>query len=379
MSRLSKYRKGTIIIEAQSMIPEKFINLLWKNNIEAKNIYKKNITTIIMEIKLQDYDAVEECSLRSGAKIRILERKGLSFFWLKFRKRTALVLGVFLFIAMLYYLSTFIWGIDIETDKNLSPYEIRQQLYTYGIKVGVNKGDLNVFELENKFRKNNDNIMYISIRPEGSRLKVKVSQNVPPPQIITDDTPCNLVAKRDGEISRVFTSAGTAMVKSGAIVKKGQLLVKGEQGKEGNVYQVHAKGEVVANTFYESIKEVVVKGVKKERTGKFIRNYFIEIGGKQIYIKNTLNNFKNYDRIVDNKLVIKEETIYEVNEVPFALDAKVVADETSKELYNKLSAGLSKSIKIKDKIVESEPLGNSIRVRVAIIAEENIALEEKIQ
>jgi len=379
MNKFKKYKKGTITIEIQSLMPERFINLLWKNDVKVQNVKKTSITTMIMDLPLKDYDVLEECAKKTQTKIKILKRKGLSFFWLMMKRRIALFAGIVIFGGLLYYLSTFIWKIDIVTDQVLTPYEIRQQLASYGIKPGINKSNVNVYEIQDKMLKNNENIMWIKVRIEGSELKVNVVQRLSPPDIITDDTPCNLLAKRDGEIVSIYTTAGTAVVRKGQIVKKGQILVKGEQGKEGAVYQVHAKGEVKARTYYEAEKEVEISGVKEKKTGKSIKNIYVEVKGKKIYLKNSLNKFSKYDKIVNNKQFFKTEIYNELKEEKFQLDSKKVIDDTSKELYDKITARLDKSIKIVDKKLDTEIRDNKCFVRLIVIAEENIALPEKIQ
>lgn len=378
MNRLHKYKKGIITIEIQSHIPEKFINLLWKNEIEIKNIRKKNITTMSMDMNLRDFPIIDDIAKRTKTKIKILNRRGLSFLFIKIRRRVALVFGFFIFLSLIYFLSTFIWRIDIQTENNLSPYEIRQQLISYGITPGISKSKIDVYRLQKKIIDDSDNIMYFRARIEGSRLIVNAIEKTPPPVVVLEEEPCDLVAKKDGQIVWVYTTAGTSVVKSGDIVKTGQVLVKGQQGKEGSTYEVHAKGEVIAKTFYEEIKEVPVKGVKKERTGKEITNLYIEVLGKKIYLKNTLNKFKTYDKIVGNKGLIKKETFYEVKENSYSLDPEKVVESTSEELYSKIVESLDKSIKIVSKEIFKEQTGDNYRIRVLVVAEEDIAAPQKL-
>lgn len=380
MSKFDKYKRGIITIEIQSHIPEKFINLLWKNEVQIKNISKKSITTMTMDINLKDYNKIKEISKRTKTKIKIINRKGFTFFFFKIRRRVALVFGSLLFVFILYYLSTFIWRIDIQTENNLSPYEIRQQLMSYGIVSGISKNKINVYELQDKMLKsNNDSIMYFRARIEGSRLIVNAIEKTPPPNMVAETDPCNLVAKKDAEIVRVFTTAGTPIVKKGDMVKAGQIIVKGEQGKEGSTYAVHAEGAVIARTFYEEVKEVNIKGIKKEKTGNKIENIYVEIMGKRIYLKNSLNKFKTYDKIIENSSLIKKEIYYETKEVNYSLDPEMVTKSTADELFSKISESLDKTVKIEDKKIYSEPAGDNLRVRVLLIAEENIAIKEKLQ
>lgn len=377
MFNLKKYIKGTVCIEIESFYPEKFVNLLWKNNISVKKISKRNITTMSMEVKLTDFDNIKILAQKSNTKIKITGRIGLSFYIVNMKKRTALFCGLFLFLGVLYYLSTFIWGIDIQSEKIVPPYEVRQQLSAMGIKSGINKKMVNVTSVEENLIKVNDNISWARVRIDGSRLKVRIIERLDPPSVIKDETPCNIIAKNDGVISRVYTSAGTPIVKNGDIVTKGQLLVKGEQGKEGNVYPVHAAGEVIAKTFYEKTKTVPLVETKRIRTGESFTNYYIEINNKKIYFKNSVKNYDNYDKIISNIGFFKKETYYKVKEENNSVDIKKVIKDSEDELYNDIIKDLPKNVKIIDRKTETAELTDSCNIRVWVTVEEDIAVQEK--
>ena len=176
---------------------------------------------------------------------------------------------------------------------------------------------------------------------------------------------------------RVYTKSGTSVVKMGDIIKKGQILVKGEQGKEGTTYPVHAAGDVICRTFYEEFKSVKIDTIKKERTGNKIENLYFTICGKDIYLKKSVNKFNKYDKIEDNTLFLKRQTYYEVKETTIHGDPKKIVEDTANELYSKIAANLDKSVTIIDKIVNYEA-GDAYTVRVLVVAEENVAIPEKI-
>lgn len=374
-----KYKNAYITIEIQSMIPERFINLLWKNGVPIKNVVKKSITTFYMEVNLKDYDMIDSIARRTGTKIKIIKRRGVSFLLLFLKRRFALLIGAGIFIFILYFMSNFIWGIDIVSDHKVAPYEIRQQLKSYGIKPGINKNTVNVYEIEEKLTKDVDNIMWVRARLEGSKLVVKIEERQSPPQIVKDEEPCDLVAKKDAQIQRVYTTGGTAVVKKDDIVKKGDLLVKGEQGREEEqTYKVHAEGKVIGRTFYENIKNIKDYNIKRKRTGKSIEKIYINIKGKKIYLKNNINKFDKYDKIENNKFFINKDIYYEVKEYKDNENLKKIVDKTSNEMYKDISKNLDKSVKIVDKVVNYMPEGDNCTVRVLVIAEEDIAVPQKI-
>jgi len=361
-------------MEIQSLIPEKFMNLLWKNGVVAKNIRKINITTVILDVKLSDYAEISKVAKRTNTRVKIIGRSGLSFFLLKLKSRSALLLGVVLFGSIIYYLSTFVWNIEINTENYISPYELRSQIKGFGIRPGLRKKDIDVYALENKITRSNDEIMWVKARIDGVKLKIDVIERQSPPIIVNNTTPCNLIANKDGIVSRVFTIEGTAIVTSGQVIQKGDILVKGEQGKEGSVYPVHAEGEVIARTFYEEIKEVPLIKKTKVKTGNSITNLYIKFANKKIYLKNSIIPYSNYDKIENSDKLVNKETYYEVKEKNITADSTKIVKEITSNILKKLD----KSVKVVDKIENVKKEKDKYIIKVLIVAEENVASEGSI-
>ena len=215
--------------------------------------------------------------------------------------------------------------------------------------------------------------MWVKARIEGVKLKVDVIERQSPPIIIVDEAPRNLIASKDGIVVRVFTTEGTAVVKNGDPIQKGELLVSGEQGKEGSVYAVRAEGEVIAKTFYEEIKDVPLYNASRIKTGNSISNLYIKLANKKIYLKNSLIPYGNYDKIESNNKVIYKEIYYEVQEKNILVDPIKV----TKEIYSNILRNLDKSVKIIDKIEDVKKEKDNYSIRVVVVAEENIVSQEK--
>ncbi|WAG60976.1 sporulation protein YqfD [Clostridium estertheticum] len=374
MNNFKKYKKGVVTMEIQSLIPEKFINLLWKNGVVVKNIRKINITTVILEVKLSDYGEISKVAKRTGTRVKIVGRSGMSFFLIKLRSRVALLVGIILFGSIIYYLSTFVWNIEINTENYISPYELRNQIKGFGVIPGMRKKNIDVYDIESKILRSNDEIMWVKARIDGIKLKVDVVERQSPPIIVSNKTPCNLIASKDGIVSRVYTTDGTAIVKDGDSVQKGDILVNGEQGKEGSVYPVHAKGEVIARTFYEQINEVPITKVTRVKTGNIISNLYIKLGNKKVYLKNSLNPYKTYDKIEDNNKFVHKEIYYEVK----VENIPANVTKTQDEIYSNILRKLDKSVKIVNKIESVKKENDKYSIRVLVLAEENIAMEASI-
>lgn len=369
----NKLNKGTLIIEVQTLVPEKFINLLWNKNIPIKNIIRSDLTTFTMEINLEDYAALEELAKRLGARTRVMSRKGLAFFLMRLKRKGMLIGGVLIFFCILYYLSHYLWAVEINTEKYISPYEIRRDLQEFGIKPGIKKSKIDTFAVEDKIQSVNDNIMWVRARIEGSRLRIRIAEKTPPPQIFIKEGVNDIVSKADAEIIRIYSIKGTPAVKAGDLVKKGQVLIKGTEGKEGQEYDVAAKGDVIAKTFYESFREIKTTGVENIYTGDKDSSIFINIAGIKIYLKKATKSFESYDKMESSKMFYNIIDFYEKEEKEINIDIKEAVNEASKDLENERIQQMDKSSKVIEKKVFVDNIQDGIRVRMLFVVEENIA------
>lgn len=371
-----KLKNGTIVIEIISSKTERFINSLWDNNILLRNIKKKNINTTEAEINLKDYEKFYQLSKTYGVKIKIDHRSGINFIFYRWRKRWGLLLGIMLFFATLYYLSTFIWNINITSGKYITPFEIRRDLKDLNIIEGISAKSVDVYSLEKKMMEKNSNISWIKIRKEAGSLVIVVEERQEPPEIGNNMSNGIMIASRDAEVIRAYTISGKAIVKKGDIVKKGQTLILNMQGKEGEEYQVNAEGTVYGKTFYEKSKSISLIEFRKERTGKEIKKYYIDLFGKRIYFKNNEKIYKDYDKIEDNKFIFGKETYYQVENKPYYISSDDAVKKVSEELFSEIELNFDNSVKILNKMVYKNILKDRVQVDLIVVAEENIAVKQ---
>lgn len=370
---LNKKKLGQVTIEVSSLMPEKILNALWDNEIYTCNIIKVDLATIRFTIYIYDYKEVEEIIKKNKGKMRKVNTSGIIVLIMKMKRKISLVIGAFIFFAVIYFLSNYIWAVDIQTQKNLSPFEIRQQLSNIGIKPGLKKSEINVRELEKQMENLNPEIMWIRIRIEGSTLKLLVKEKVNPPSI--EKTSFNqVIAKMDGEVKRIYTNSGNPAVVPGSIVKKGDNLILPIQGRDGFQIEVKPSGTVIANTFYEKFMEIQISGEKLERTGKKNSDIYLSFFGKKFYLKKAINGFTYYDKIEEtngwfNKIIYFEKTGKSIN-----LDR----DNTIKEAKEKLEASLKKTLSndaniIDSKVTVEDVKEGTILVKVIFTVEQDIA------
>ncbi len=368
----NKFNKGIIRVEVSVLSPERLLNVLWNKKINISKVKKINITTIRFQVDYEYYDEIYELVNRLQGKCKIVSEKGFIFFLKKLKKQISLMTGLIVFVLGLYILSTYVWSIEIDTKKNISPYEVRKILTELGVSPGIKKSDLDVYSLEKKLESLNKDILWIRARIEGSTLKIIIEEKVIPPKI-KEDVGGDCVAKMDGEIKRIYVSNGTAKVNPGDIVKAGDILISSIQGREGDEYSVNAKGTVIANTFYEKEMEILIKGKKIESTGRKDKDIYLSFWGNKIYLKKAVNNFKYYDKIKDENSFISKVTYFERDEKQVDLEEDAEVENGTLKLEKSLIKDLSNDAKVTDKRVEIQDLGNGkIRIKVIFVVEQNI-------
>lgn len=367
-----KLKYGKVYVRVKMLNPDKLLNILWNKEIKINNIKKIDVATLDFDLDYNDFNELSKVVKEVKGKVKILEAKGSLFLYLKIKKSISLAIGGVLFFALIFYLSSFVWSVEINTTKNISPFEIRKILYKNGITPGVNKDNLDVADIERMIEDNNRDVLWVRARIEGSSLRILIEEKVNPPYIYVGEYG-NLTASIDGEVSRVYTYSGRAVVKEGDIVRKGDILIEGIIGSEGNEVEVPPRGVVIANTFIEKTMVIKTKGTIEERNGKKDTDIYLNFGGKKFYLKKATKKNEKYDKIEDVGSFINKVTYYEKIDKEISLTKEEAINKASIELQNSLINELTREAKIVDKVlkVNDEDTSN-ISISIVFVIEQDI-------
>ncbi len=374
----NKIKKGKILVEIKILNTEKLLNLFWTKNIRVYKVKKRDFATLILEIDYLNYAEVKELVESLGGRINIIKSAGFVFFLGNLKKKLSLVVGGLMFLCIIYYLSTYIWAIEVDVQQNIPPFEIRKQLNSIGIKPGIAKSSIDVKEIEKQLENMSSEILWLRVRIEGSTLKVVIEEKINPPQEQNYEYG-NLVATMEGEVQRVYTFSGRAKVKSGQLVKSGDIVIEGIDGSEGGEYILPPRGIVIANTFYEKSMNVKVKGTTLERSGEKDSDIYINIFGKKIYLKKAIKDFEHYDKIEVSGKIFNKVLYYERVEKDISLSEDDVIENAVNDLEKSLLNELSRDAKIVDKLVDKEMKDEeNMLINVVFVVEQNIVSEDTV-
>lgn len=370
------FESGKVVVEVNILKPERLLNILWNENVNVINIKRIDVATIRISIDYNDYDILVEAVRNLNGKSKIVSKTGILFIVGKLKSKLFLAIGGMVFLTILLYLSTYVWSIEINTKKNVSPYELRQQLYSIGIKPGISKDEIDVKDIEKQLENMNSEILWLRARIEGSTLKIFIEEKVNPPEI-KEGKYGNLVAKMDGEVSRVYAFSGRSSVHIGDMVKVGDVVIEGINGKEEDPYQVVPDGVVMANTFYEKSMTIKVEGTELKRSGEKDSDIYVEVFGKKIYLKKAIKDFEEYDKIEESGKIIKKANYFEKREIPVTYTKEEAIDSAVNELEESLYNNLTREAKVVDRIISTKDSSDgNIIVNVVFVVEQNIVNNE---
>ncbi|QCX32407.1 sporulation protein YqfD [Caloramator sp. E03] len=386
----NEFFSGYIVVRLEGLNPEKFINMAIKYGVTLWDVKRVNFTTVIFKMKYDQYGMLRGIIQKTGVKTKIIKKVGMHFIYKKALRRKVFVLGIGIFLAIIVYMLNIIWQIDIVGNKTVNTDIIYEAAKKAGLKEGTLKYKLNLRDIEDYILNNVKEISVVTIKLQGIKAKIEVVERKMPPQIKNLEEPINVIASKDGIILKISAYMGKAMVKEGDYVKKGQVLISGVLTDTQNVpiKLVHAFGEVIAKTWYESVKEVNINYKYEERTGRTAKKVYYNYFGKDIYIKNDNILFKKYDKIIEKKIFkignfsmpvqLVTEYYYEKTDKYKIISYEEATNIALNDAEEDVKKYLPKDAKILDKKVDKIIGNGKAKVRVLYITEENICIEQEI-
>ncbi|WP_455718165.1 sporulation protein YqfD [Anaerosporobacter sp.] len=302
--RIVKWFRGYLLVRIKGYSPERFINLCSARDIliwdlrQVENGYE-------FFISVQGFRGLKQIVKKTKTRPFIKKRYGFPFLLHRYRKRKVFAIGVLLCCILVYIMSLFIWEISISGELKHTDEAIVKFLRKNNVYTGIQKRKVSCQEIEEEIRAQYPDIGWVSAEIRGTRLLIKIKEtNIPKPVVRRTD-PCHIVANKDGIITSIITRSGVPQVKTGTVVKKGDVLVSGIVDIMGDFDVIVRKETVVSDadiemkTFYEYSDSFDLKYIKKEYTGEEKKAYSMSINENKIFLYSPFKVYKKYD-IIDN-------------------------------------------------------------------------------
>lgn len=385
------YILGFVNITVEGFFVERFINNCINNKIFLWGIKRKNSTLLTLNVNIKDFKKIRNISKKTKCKVNINSKKGLPILIHRYRKRKLLIILIIPIVLAIIISSRFIWNIEVVGVENINPEEIISVLGEEGVLIGKRKSSIDSKKVINNIRLKRDDISWMSLDMKGTNIIVTIIEAEKKPNIINKEEYCNIVAQQKGVITKITADNGTAVVKPGDIVEKGDILIGGYmEGKFTDTRYVHAKGKIEAKVWYtKNIKSDFTREVSKE-TGNKKDVYSINMNNFKINLYKTLPNFENYDTISETNKIKLFKNFYlpiEINKTTYVekkTDKITYGKEELKEiLINELEKEFEDEkmdeLDITNKIVNVYEIENGLELEMTYEVKSTIGVEEKLE
>ncbi len=388
--RIWNYLRGYAIIIVKGLRIERFINLAVVNGIYLWDIEKLDYITVKAKVRLKNFRKLRDIVRETDSSFSILSRHGFPFIFVNIKRRKlfyASLLSLFIFI---YIMSSFVWMIDIIGAKTVDNEKIVKCLYAEGLREGSYKGRLDRRHIENRVLINMPELSWIGIQIRGTKAIVEVVEKKEKPPLISHEDACDIVAAKDGVITKLLALSGDPIVVDGDSVRKGQKLITGIILREGlEPRQVHSIAQVIARTWYEDEEEIPFQQIEYKLTGNTDRQYKLRLLDKEFSRKKNVK-FKDYnEHIREKNLISFGDYVFPIKLTEFRYEELIPELKTLMISEAKERCAERLNAKIKLRIPEGSVILNknlnyylnkkSVKAKLSVEVLEDIGVKQKIQ
>ena len=193
-----------------------------------------------------------------------------------FRKRCMLGVSAALCVALVWLSAGMIWKIEIDNaGENVA--EVRRCLAAEGVRVGQFKRMVSTDAVQHALALAVPGLAHVAVRFEGSILVIDCQSARLGEQAGVAGEGSDIVAAQSGIIVRISAESGTPQVVPGQAVRKGQVLIRGqERTSGGETRSCRAQGEIIARVFARGDARVSLNEVETVENGEVRRRVTME-------------------------------------------------------------------------------------------------------
>ena len=351
---------GYVEIEGENGFAERFINCCTAEGIPLWDT-RKNGDKIYAKTTAEGFKKIRSPAKKSSMRVRMISKHGIPFFADKWLRKSGLIIGFALAAVILAILSGHIWVIEVDNDTDIPDEKIIQSYEDAGLKIGSNKR-VDVKQLRSDVLTSLDDVSWTTVNISGMTATIKVRKVNKIPEMAEQSGISNIIALKDGQVEIIEPYRGSAAVKAGQTVTKGDLLISGvtESRIQSYIFS-DADGYVVADTNIKvknktdkKITELVPEnkkvyylfilgkeiplGFNREYDSCYLHKSWMYIGGKKmpfgVYYR-VFTTFKENEVITDkNEVVLSAINDYSLRAYNDTLHSQIISENIKLESGN---------------------------------------------
>ena len=247
------YLRGSLQVDLRGAAVERFLNLCAIHGVAFWDMRCLDADHFTAWVSVGGYLHLRPYARKTGCRVRVVRRQGLPFTAKQVVRRWVLYVCLVLCVGMVYYLSAFVWTIEVQGCKQTTETEILELVAQAGLKTGTRRSKCNLREMRNIVMSNTDKLSYFTVNFKGVHAIVEVLERENPAEKPERQPPCDVVSDVTGIVLRLRVRTGKAMVRAGDTLQAGDLIASGvivNENDETQTTLLHAEAEADVRTWY---------------------------------------------------------------------------------------------------------------------------------
>ncbi|MBQ6808266.1 MAG: sporulation protein YqfD [Firmicutes bacterium] len=233
---------------------ERFLQAAAREGLALRQVQREG-ELLLAELLAEDSRTLRRVLRLSRCGMRIRRRSGLPFLLAFLRRRPVLPLMSLLLMGALFLFSSLIFRVEVSSLEPLPEADYRRVLALAG-ENGLCPGrfiwQVDLEHCKRQISLSFPELFFVEVSRRGVNMEIRIAKRIDISPAQLPRSPGDVVAACDGVIENVLVRKGTAAVRSGDTVLKGQVLIYGWQGLEG---PVAADGIVTARVWASAYAE----------------------------------------------------------------------------------------------------------------------------
>ena len=277
--------RNEVTVRARCLMPERLIDRAVNQGARFDSVRLAGNNTLVVCCDAASARLLLALCQRFNLSASVTHLRGGSALRRFIRRRATLIPGIACALALCALFLSRLWIVDIAfTGDNAALGDaaaLARSLEARNIRPGIAR-NIDTALLAQRLQAEDRRYSYVGARLQGVRLLVEAVPEAPAPPLYDVDAARDLVCARDGIVVSAVVRSGMLCVKPGDAVRRGQVLIRGEeQASAEETRPIAALGEVIVRSWFSgearlSRTEARTVDTGRRATGARLRAFGLE-------------------------------------------------------------------------------------------------------
>lgn len=264
--------RDDVTVRASCLMPERLMERALSQGARFATVRHIDAHTLVVCCDAASAEILMRLCSRFSIPASVLSRSGVSALAHFVKRRMTLFAGLMVCFILCWLFLGRVWIVDMaftgESAAAANMAQLRDAVEDAELYPGMLRS-LDTDAISKDLQAVAGDFSFIVARLQGVRLLIEAVPELPAPSLYDVEAARDLVSDRNGIVVSATARSGELCVKPGDVVRRGQLLIRGEELAGKDVTRsIAALGEVIVRTWYDGEATLPLKRVDTRFTGK---------------------------------------------------------------------------------------------------------------